>query len=58
MALKMTDRFDVRHCDELIDAEAEKFIAVFENIFSEHMKKNISMEEEKKKVIWTVRMVW
>ena len=57
MALKMTDRFDVRHCDELIDAEAEKFIAVFENIFSEHMKKIFQWRRRKKKVIWTVRMV-
>ena len=53
----MTDRFDVRHCDELIDAEAEKFIAVFENIFSEHMKKTFQWRRRKKKVIWTVRMV-
>ena len=44
----MADRFDVEHCDKLINAEAEKFIAPFEKTFSEHNEKNISVEQEKK----------
>ena len=44
----MADRFDVGHCDELINAEAEKFIVLFEKTFSEHHEKYISVEEEKK----------
>ena len=53
----MADRFDVEPCDKLINAEIEKFIAPFEKTFSQHHEKNISVEEEKKKVIWTVRIV-
>ena len=44
----MADRFDVGHSKELINAEAENFIALLEKTFSEHHKKIISMEKEKK----------
>ena len=44
----MADRFDVGHCGELINAEGEKFIVLFEKTFSKHHKKNISVEEEKR----------
>ena len=39
--------FDVGYCDELRNAEAEKFIVLLEKTFSKHHDENISVEEEK-----------
>ena len=43
----MAHKFNVGHCNELINGEAEKFIALFEKTFSKHDEKNISVWYEK-----------